>query len=49
MSFDSIENVIDFQGNDYERCYVPDAAKKILKRWDRTSAHYEVEQTRVYD
>lgn len=49
MSFDSIENVIDFQGRDYERCYVPDAAKKILKRWDRTSAHYEVEQTRVYD
>ncbi len=34
MTFDSIQNVIDFQGEDYQRCYVPDAAKKVLKRWD---------------
>ncbi len=49
MTFDSIQNVIDFQGPDYQRCYVPDAARKVLKRWDRTSDHYEVRETRAYD
>ncbi len=48
MTFDSIQNVIDFQGPDYRRCYVPDAAQKVLKRWDRTSDHYEVKETRDY-
>ena len=48
MTFDSIQNVIDFQGPDYEHAYVPDAARKVLKRWDQTSAHYDVEETRDY-
>ena len=48
MTFDSIQNVIDFQGPDYRRCYVPDAAQKLLKRWDQTSDHYEVKETRDY-
>ena len=42
MTFDSIDSVIAFQGRDYKRCYVPDAAQKVLKRWDKESAHYEV-------
>ena len=48
MTFDTIQNVIDFQGPDYRRCYVPDAAQKILKRWDQTSDHYEVKESRDY-
>ena len=48
MTFDSIQNVIDFQGPDYQRCYVPDAAREVLKRWDQTSEHYEVKETRDY-
>ncbi len=48
MTFDTIQNVIDFQGPDYQRCYVPDAAQKLLKRWDQTSDHYEVKETRDY-
>lgn len=40
MTFDSIQNVIDFQGEDYKQCYVPDAAQQVLKRWDTESAHY---------
>ncbi len=48
MTFDSIQNVIDFQGPDYQRCYVPEAAQKVLKRWDQTSDHYEVKDTRNY-
>lgn len=41
MTFDSLQNVIDFQGEDYKKCYVPDSAQKVLKRWDLESAHYE--------
>ena len=48
MTFDSIQNVIDFQGPDYQRCYVPDAAREVLKRWDQTSDHYQVKETRDY-
>ena len=48
MTFDSIQNVIDFQGPDYQRCYVPDAAREVLKRWDQTSDHYQVKETREY-
>ena len=48
MTFDSIQSVIDFQGEDYQRCYVPDAAQRVLRRWDETSAHYEVKAVRSY-
>jgi len=49
MTFDSIQNVVDFQGKDYQRCYVPDAAQKILKRWNQVSDHYDLEEVRNYD
>lgn len=48
MTFDSLQNVIDFQGEDYTRCYVPDAAKLVLKRWDQVAAHYEIIEIRKY-
>ena len=48
MTFDSLQNVIDFQGEDYTRCYVPDAAQQLLKRWDQVSAHYDVIEFRKY-
>ncbi|MDX1285033.1 MAG: hypothetical protein R3182_08480 [Draconibacterium sp.] len=41
MTFDSIQNVIDFQGDDYKKCYVPESAQKLLKRWDKESSHYD--------
>lgn len=41
MTFDALQNVIDFQGEDYTRCYVPDAAQRVLKRWDERAEHYE--------
>ena len=46
MMFDSLDDVIAFQGEDYEPAYVPDPAQEVLKRWDRKSAHYTVEETR---
>ena len=48
MTFDSLKNVIDFQGEDYKRCYVPEVAQKVLKRWDKESTHYELVETRRY-
>jgi hypothetical protein len=48
MTFDALQNVIDFQGDNYERSYVPDAAQKVLKRWDDASSHYETRQIRNY-
>jgi antibiotic biosynthesis monooxygenase (ABM) superfamily enzyme len=48
MTFDSLQNVIDFQGEDYKRCYVPDAARVVLSRWDEESSHYETVEARRY-
>ncbi len=48
MTFQSLQNVIDFQGEDYARCYVPEAAQRVLKRWDQYSAHYEAIESRHY-
>ena len=48
MTFDSLQNVIDFQGQDYSRCYVPDAARRVLSRWDEHAAHYETGERRTY-
>ena len=49
MSFDSLDNVIAFQGKDYEAAYVPAKARKVLKRWDERSTHHEVRQVRRYE
>ncbi|RMI05433.1 acyl-CoA dehydrogenase [Sinorhizobium meliloti] len=37
-----------FQGEDYEAAYVPQEARKILRRWDERSTHHEVRQVRHY-
>ncbi|WP_421850703.1 antibiotic biosynthesis monooxygenase family protein [Oricola sp.] len=47
MDFDSIDAVKAFVGEDYERCYVPDAAREVLKRFDEISQHYDVRESRT--
>ena len=42
MWFNTIEAVIEFAGEDYEQCVVPEKARKVLKRFDERSQHYEV-------
>jgi heme-degrading monooxygenase HmoA len=42
MEFDSIQAVKEFAGEDYEQAVVPENARKVLKRFDATSQHYEV-------
>lgn len=49
MTFESLDCVIAFQGEDYARAYVPDAAQAVLSRWDEYSSHYEVRGVRQYE
>lgn len=42
MTFDSLHNIIAFLGDDYSRAHVPEAAQKVLKRWDSRAVHFDV-------
>jgi len=46
MSFDSLDAVRAFAGEDYEAAYVPDSAREVLARFDERSQHYEVKAVR---
>lgn len=48
MLFDSLEAIKAFVGDDFERSYVPDEAKKVLLKHDERSQHYEVIDELVY-
>jgi heme-degrading monooxygenase HmoA len=48
ITFESLQDVIAFQGEVYKKAYVPDAAQKVLKRWDLEALHYELIETRTY-
>jgi antibiotic biosynthesis monooxygenase (ABM) superfamily enzyme len=45
MHFDSLQSVKQFAGEDYERSYVPDKARKVLSRHDQRSQHYEIRES----
>lgn len=42
MWFDSLENIKAFTGEDSEVAHVPPIARKVLKRFDARSQHYEL-------
>ena len=42
MRFESLDDVIRFAGEDYEKSYVPLKAKEVLARFDDRSQHYEI-------
>ncbi|MEN8228429.1 MAG: antibiotic biosynthesis monooxygenase [Bacteroidota bacterium] len=48
MTFDSLQNVIDFQGEAYEKSYIPEEAKKVLKRWNDEADHFQIIESRNY-
>jgi len=48
MTYNSLEDVIGLQGADYKKCYVPDAAQTVLKRWDQEVVHYDLIDTKNY-
>lgn len=49
MSFDSMEAVRTFAGDEVERAYVPPRAREVLARFDERSLHYELSEARRYD
>lgn len=42
MTFDSLDAVREFAGEDYEAAYVPEKARAVLRRFDERSQHYEI-------
>jgi heme-degrading monooxygenase HmoA len=48
MRFDSWDAVKRFAGEDYERAYVPAAAREVLVRFDERSRHYEIKESLQY-
>jgi len=46
MSFDSLEAVREFAGEDYEAAVVPAKAREVLSHFDKESQHYEIRAER---
>ncbi len=42
MYFDSLESIKTFTGEDFEIAHIPEEARKVLKRWDSRSVHFEI-------
>ncbi len=42
MWFENLDSVRQFMGEDYETAYVLPQAQRLLSRYDRRSAHYEL-------
>lgn len=42
MTFDSLEAVREFAGEDYEAAVVPPKAREVLSRFDDRSQHYQI-------
>lgn len=48
MWFDSIDAVVRFAGTDYEEAVVPGKARRLLKRYDKRSQHYDLKESSVH-
>lgn len=42
MTFDSLDAVREFAGEDYEAAVVPEKAREVLSHFDQRSQHYEI-------
>ncbi|OGF63636.1 MAG: antibiotic biosynthesis monooxygenase [Candidatus Fischerbacteria bacterium RBG_13_37_8] len=49
MSFDLLDAVREFAGDDYEKSVVPAKARALLSRFDERSQHYEIREERTWD
>ena len=47
MSFDSLDAVREFAGEDFEVAVVPDKARALLSHFDERSQHYEIRAERT--
>lgn len=41
LQFDCLDSVKTFAGEDYEIAYIPENAKQVLLRYQKTAEHYE--------
>ncbi|WP_328190283.1 antibiotic biosynthesis monooxygenase [Marinobacter sp. OP 3.4] len=48
MTFDSLDSVKAFVGEDPTASYIPAKAKEVLSRYDDRSQHYEVRESLSY-
>lgn len=46
MTFETLDAVREFAGEDYEAAVVPDKARAVLAHFDARSQHYEVKAAR---
>jgi len=44
LQFDSLDSVKKFAGEDHEKAYIPDNAKRVLSRYDLTARHYNLKE-----
>jgi len=44
LTFDSLDSVKVFAGDDYEKAYIPDNAKRVLLRYDKTAQHFTLKE-----
>lgn len=44
LLFDSLDSVKKFAGEEYKMAYIPENARRVLKRYDSTAVHYELEE-----
>lgn len=44
LQFDCLNSVKVFAGENYETAYIPDNAKRVLKRYEQTAQHYELKK-----
>ncbi len=49
MTFDALDAVREFAGEDYETAVVPERARAVLSRFDERSQHYEIRAERGGD
>lgn len=44
LQFSSINDVITFAGEDYAKAYIPENAKRVLKRYDKSAEHFVLKE-----
>ena len=42
LQFDCLDSVKTFAGENYRTAYIPDNAKRVLSRYDKTAEHYKL-------
>lgn len=47
LQFDSLESVKSFAGDNYTQAYIPENAKRVLSRYDKTAQHFSLKKELV--